>query len=545
MMHRTGWDKALPMLDKPSGVLGAAERAVLRASGPMSMEDEDVMVIAASGLFDETWYIRENPDVARSGINPLLHYVRHGAGENRAPFPGFNAVRYIANVEVGTPIRRNPLAHYILNGSPDDLLSKGMLREFSMEAIKVALVRLNALKLFRPDDYLQLNQDVKPIGGIEDVRPDNHALVSGFPAGRKVFLETTVARVMGEAARKPVPPPAAFPGAAPKLPPIGVFFSAAGNAFLREIAEDIAASLVSAGQDVRLLDDLSDIAARPPLCIFIAPHEFFHIGNGRAWAREEILRGAIMFTTEQPQTLWFERSLPFVLMARAVIDISWQVHDILGGAGIPALHFNPAVTRARRWLRDEDAGHPLLRTLPKALRAPNVPFIPFPKRQIDFSFFGTASEHREKFFAKNAWFLAQYEAFLYYRKVESPLAPKGAHAALARLAGHVTAHSKISLNIHRDPNGFFEWHRIAKMGIGGGAVVVSEPCDPHPLYRPGVHYLEESGRHILDLIEWLVRTPDGQAHAVQIQANGRALLADQTIAERNNLALLGFLAEHA
>jgi hypothetical protein len=528
------------MLDNPSGVFGTGR-------GGQSVEDEDVMVIAASGLFDEDWYIRQNPDVARSGINPLLHYVRHGASENRTPFPGFNATRYIANAEARAPVRRNPLAHYILNGcSPDDLLSKGLLREFSVQALKAAMARLNALPLFSAEDYLKLNEDVRPNGGIDDVPPDNHALVSGFPAGRKVFLETTVARVMGAAAKRPFAPIAApAPAPLPKLPRLGVFFNAAGNAFLREIAEDIAAGLSACGQDVVVLDDLSDIEARPKLCLFVAPHEFFHIGNGPAWAREEILRDAILFTTEQPQTVWFERSMPYVLMARAIIDISWQVHDILGQAGIPALHFNPPAMAPGRYLRDEDMAHPLLRTLPRRRRGPKIPFLPFAEREIDISFFGSASEHRERFFAKNAWFLARYDAFLYYRKVESPLAPKGTHAALGRLAGHVSAHSKISLNIHRDPNGFFEWHRIAKMGIGGGAVVVSEPCDPHPLYKPGLHYLEESGRHILDLIEWLLGTPDGQARAAEIQANGQALLADAGRAEADRQALVRFLHAHA
>jgi hypothetical protein len=529
------------MLDNPSGLFGGDER-----SGPMSVEDEDVMIIAASGLFLEDWYIRENPDVARSGINPLLHYVRHGASENRTPFPGFNAARYLANAEATAPVRRNPLAHFILHGSEDDLLSKGLLRDFSIPAIKTAIERLEKLPLFDPDDYIALNQDAKGSGGINDVKPANHALVHGFTEGRNVFMKTTVARVMGAAARQPFTPgPARRGRKLPKLPPVGVFASASGNAFLREIAEDITRSLTEAGQEATLLDDLSPIEQRPPICLFVAPHEFFHIGNGRAWAREDILRSAVLFTTEQPQTLWFERAMPFVLMARAVIDISWQVHHIMAGSGIPALHFNPWVARPSRWLLEEDLAHPLLRVLPKSVQAPVVPFIPFANREIDIAFFGTESEHREKFFSKNAWFFAQFDAFLYYRKVESPLAPKGAHAALARLAGHVNAHSRIALNIHRDPNGFFEWHRIAKLGVGSGAVVVSEPCDPHPLFKPGIHYLEESGRHILNVIEWLLHTPDGQARAAEIQKNGRAVLANRELAARNGEALVSFLHEHA
>jgi hypothetical protein len=529
------------MLDNPAGLFGGDER-----TGPMSLEDEDVMIIAASGLFREDWYIRENPDVARSGINPLLHYVRHGASENRTPFPGFNAARYLANAEVNAPVRRNPLAHFILHGSEDDLLSKGLLRDFSIRAIKTAIERLEKLPIFHPDDYIALNQDAKLVGGINDVKPANHALVHGFTEGRNVFMKTTVARAMGAAARQnfEAQPAAGRLKPLPKLPPVGVFANASGNAFLREIAEDIARTLTESGQDARLLDDLSDIEQRPPLCLFVAPHEFFHIGNGRAWAREDVLRSAILFTTEQPQTLWFERAMPFVLMARAVIDISWQVHRIIAESGIPALHFNPWIAAPSRWLRDEDLSHPLLRVLPKLAQAPCVPYLRFANRPIDITFFGTESEHRERFFSKNAWFFAQYDSFLYYRKVESPLVPKGTHAALSRLAGHVNAHSRIALNIHRDPNGFFEWHRIAKHGIGAGAVVVSEPCDPHPLFKPGIHYLEESGRHILNLIEWLLRTPDGQARAAEIQKNGRAILANRDLATRNGHALVSFLHKH-
>jgi hypothetical protein len=236
--------------------------------------------------------------------------------------------------------------------------------------------------------------------------------------------------------------------------------------------------------------------------------------------------------------------MPFILMSRAVIDISWQVHDIFAASGLPSSHFNPSLTPQSRWLRAEDLHHPLLKILPKALRTPEIPFIPFQDRSINLAFFGTESEHREKFFTKNAWFFAGFDCFLYYRKVESPLVPAGTHAALSRLAGHVNAHAKIALNIHRDPNGFFEWHRIAKLGIGTGAVVVSEPCDPHPIFKPGIHYLEESGRHLLNLIEWLLNTPDGAARAREIQQNGQALLLDANLAAANAQALAAFIQTH-
>ncbi|RFP00858.1 hypothetical protein BGC31_14125 [Komagataeibacter xylinus] len=53
--------------------------------------------------------------------------------------------------------------------------------------------------------------------------------------------------------------------------------------------------------------------------------------------------------------------------------------------------------------------------------------------------------------------------------------------------------------------------------MANGSVVVSEPCLPHPVFRPNVHFLEESGRHIPNLIEWLLNTPDGQAKAEEVR----------------------------
>jgi hypothetical protein len=40
-----------------------------------------------SGLFDAEWYLREYADVAKSGMDPLRHYIEFGAKEGRAPNP--------------------------------------------------------------------------------------------------------------------------------------------------------------------------------------------------------------------------------------------------------------------------------------------------------------------------------------------------------------------------------------------------------------------------------------------------------------------------
>jgi hypothetical protein len=43
-----------------------------------------------SRFFDTKWYLRSNPDVAQSGMNPLNHFYRHGLAEGRNPHPQFS-----------------------------------------------------------------------------------------------------------------------------------------------------------------------------------------------------------------------------------------------------------------------------------------------------------------------------------------------------------------------------------------------------------------------------------------------------------------------
>ncbi|BBK30816.1 hypothetical protein EDC65_1748 [Stella humosa] len=47
-------------------------------------------------LFDPAWYLEAYPDVARSGMDPALHYWHHGARDGRDPGPSFATADYLA-----------------------------------------------------------------------------------------------------------------------------------------------------------------------------------------------------------------------------------------------------------------------------------------------------------------------------------------------------------------------------------------------------------------------------------------------------------------
>jgi hypothetical protein len=501
--------------------------------------EANISIIAKSGLFDPDWYLQQNPDIHGAAIDPISHYVLYGDKEGRQPNAKLRLAQYVANITKDVIKGRNGLVHYTLHGRPEQLIDCGHLKSFSLATLQRAIDRLKQLPLYDEADYVEMNSDIKASVKAYKVDPAGHALTYGVPEGRHVFKIIRIAKVLGEFARRPFPAQADLPEV-PLLPPIGVYFNSAGNVFLRELAQEVADSVKFLGLDVRLLDEKTDPKKILPISIIVAPHEFFHLGDGKKWVTDKIITRSFMYNTEQPQTIWFERAIPFILASRGVADICVQIADIFGACGLPSIHFNPNASAPKGFLQPADKQHSLYKILPeKARKTPNV-HTPFAERPIDVCFFGTASRSREVFFSKNARFLSDYQAFLYYRKFMGPLKADGRDGILSRIGSHVTAHSKIALNIHRDELGFFEWHRLVKQGMLGGAVVVTEPCLPHPVFKAGTHFLEETPRHIPDLIEWLTKTTEGGEKAAAIQAANVAI-TDENHARANSLALARFL----
>jgi hypothetical protein len=74
----------------------------------------EILLIAASGLFNCKWYIERNDDVRGARIHPLLHYILSGGVEGRDPNPLFDGDWYLqqnADVRVAgiNPLLQNAL----------------------------------------------------------------------------------------------------------------------------------------------------------------------------------------------------------------------------------------------------------------------------------------------------------------------------------------------------------------------------------------------------------------------------------------------------
>lgn len=128
-------------------------------------ENKQVELIAASGLFDTNWYLKNNkdvlltpsacadpvahfvksgaregrapnkyfqphwylatyPDVAEKGINPLIHFIEHGAKELRNPGPDFNTSFYLEHNPDLRGIESNLLNHFIFFGEKEGRKAK-------------------------------------------------------------------------------------------------------------------------------------------------------------------------------------------------------------------------------------------------------------------------------------------------------------------------------------------------------------------------------------------------------------------------------------
>jgi GT2 family glycosyltransferase/ubiquinone/menaquinone biosynthesis C-methylase UbiE len=110
-------------------------------------------------IFDAKWYLAKNPDVLRAGLNPLDHFARHGWKEGRNPHPLFNLSWYIETYPDIGKANVNPLQHYIHSG---------------------AMEGRRPHQLFDADWYLEKNPDVRSAA----VNPLVHFLEDGWKEGR-------------------------------------------------------------------------------------------------------------------------------------------------------------------------------------------------------------------------------------------------------------------------------------------------------------------------------------------------------------------------
>ena len=130
-----------------------------------------------SGLFDTGFYLRHNPDVAQSGLDPVEHYLAAGAAGTRQPHPLFDANWYLAQNPDVAAAGLNPLLHYLEAGwrehrNPNPLFDVAFYLEQNLDIVQANVeplaqyLRSGAFEgrdphpLFDSDFYLARNPEV-------------------------------------------------------------------------------------------------------------------------------------------------------------------------------------------------------------------------------------------------------------------------------------------------------------------------------------------------------------------------------------------------
>lgn len=73
---------------------------------------QEYLLVKASKLFDADWYLKKNPDVAKSGMDAAWHYCEHGWKEGRLPSLMFDGNDYIRRYQDVAKVKINPLLHW-------------------------------------------------------------------------------------------------------------------------------------------------------------------------------------------------------------------------------------------------------------------------------------------------------------------------------------------------------------------------------------------------------------------------------------------------
>jgi glycosyltransferase involved in cell wall biosynthesis/SAM-dependent methyltransferase len=148
-------------------------------------------------LFDPSWYLQENQDVAQAGVEPLEHYIRYGWREGRSPHPLFDVRHYLSQAPDLVDKGFEPIAHFLRHGvrvglKPHSLFDPVWYADFnrhSMSPGENALTHYikrgwkegrDPHPLFDSSFYLEENPDVAKAGE----EPLGHYLKFGWREGR-------------------------------------------------------------------------------------------------------------------------------------------------------------------------------------------------------------------------------------------------------------------------------------------------------------------------------------------------------------------------
>lgn len=411
--------------------------------------------ILESGLLDPDWYFAQNPDLSRTETDAAMHFLTYGSREGRRPGPLFNPTHYLSRNPDLINSDLNPLVHYLQYGAEEGRTAWNNQDVINWQAEFIAV----------PEMALAMTKR-------------REGAASFLPRSGRVVILT----------------------------------SSLGNFFFHDLSGLLAIGLRAAGFDVVESDETLRDVRESDTIFLMAPHEFYFLGAGNQLRNDPRLATSIPINTEQWQTQWFSKSLPFCLRAPKMLDINLQSAASFVRLGRQcrylALGHSDAATYSR--VDSDVEQRPILKRKHAPLSRMSREILPLRDRPIDILFVGGVSARRGPLLAELAPFLSGKNVFLHLPSHAKPLTAE--ENVDAGLYTYLARNSKILLNLHQGAIQYFEWQRIVFNGFWQKSVVATEKCFGLPYFHPNVHYVECEARDLAArLQEVLSDISDGNA----------------------------------
>lgn len=266
----------------------------------------------------------------------------------------------------------------------------------------------------------------------------------------------------------------------PELSQVVFVNRSAGNTSAREILGLVQHELALCGIPTSTATDAFEEQGDGTVFVMI-PHKQTATAPTAPHPTPRQLRRTIALCVEQPGTRWFELSARIANRAGAALDVNRVGVRRLRELGIPAEELAVGYsTYWDRWLRDESL-----------------------ERPTDVIHLGTDHPRRLAALASYASILWPHRTRILLPEAEADSRPtfldsEDKWAALCA--------SKVLLNVHRQPFGYFDRVRVLE-SISNGCVVVSESSDDTFPLVAGEHYLAGTLDSLGLLVDHVVRDP--------------------------------------
>ena len=277
--------------------------------------------------------------------------------------------------------------------------------------------------------------------------------------------------------------------------PVKVFVAAAGNAFMRDIAETFAEAAIELGRDARVVSDRLP-AVDGSINLVIAPHEFFVLSDEPVAALKAAAAASISICTEQPNTPWFHLSLDACQRGLIAFDINEHGTSALREFGVNAhrLPFGAVASMT--------AGESSARSVAD--------------RRTDLLFMGSLDPRRGAALAGLASTMWDRTSDLRLFPFDKPVSIDSPGVVFGAEKFALLRDAKVLVNVHRDrsthlPPGtvapaYFEWVRMVET-MANGCVVITEPSDGFAPLVAGTHFISVELDEMAAALDGLLRDP--------------------------------------